>query len=263
MTLFKRLWKYRGFIAAKTKQEIKGKYDRSLLGLLWVIINPLIMIVVYSTLFSGVMKDRMSGGTPQTTYIVHLTTGLLLWSLFYEIATKSQTAILENAQLIRNVNFPWFCLPIAVTFSALASFLLSFTIFAFVLSVTSNFPGPSFLSIIPLTLNLIILAIGLGTLTGVINVFFRDAEQLYTMILQFGFWLTPVVCPINVLPNAMQTLVSFNPLASIVIGAQDSIALRQWPQWQSLLYPLLISLALCWLAARLHRNLKADILDQL
>ena len=136
-------------------------------------------------------------------------------------------------------------------------FIVGFTTGA----VPQGSEGPD--AMLALLLILLAFAIGLGMVLGVVNVFFRDVGQLFTIALQFGFWLTPVVYPLDVLPQWAQDLMQLNPMAPLMAGFQISLVARHWPDWGSLVYPAVLAGALCWLGQRLFRNLASDMLDEL
>jgi lipopolysaccharide transport system permease protein len=107
-------------------------------------------------------------------------------------------------------------------------------------------------------------AIGLGVSLGVLNVFFRDVGQLFTVVLQFWFWLTPIVYPASILPEAARNiLLGWNPMAPLIAGYQDIFVLGHWPDWESLLMPTVLATLLCVLALRLFRKHSGEMADEL
>ncbi|GAB7194276.1 hypothetical protein OS31_31140 [Dickeya oryzae] len=172
ITILRNIIAYRGFILSSVKREFQSRYRNSLLGAIWNILNPLAMIIVYTVIFSGVMKARIPGIDNSFGYSIYLCSGLLTWGLFSEIVLRSQNTFIDNANLLKKITFPRLCLPIVAILSALVNFLISFSIFLIFLILSGNMPGIEILSYIPILLVLSLLAIGIGITVGVINVFF-------------------------------------------------------------------------------------------
>src|SRR5665647_1200102 len=118
MNIFKPLWAYRGFILGSVKREFQFKYKESLIGSAWAVINPLAMILVYTVIFSQVMRTRLPGADSPFAYSIYLCAGLLSWGLFSEIALRAQNIFLENANLLKKISFPRLCLPVVVVINA-------------------------------------------------------------------------------------------------------------------------------------------------
>jgi len=257
------IWRYRGFILGNVKREFQVKYQNSILGAAWNVLNPLAMITVYTVIFSQVMKAKLPGVSDTFAYSIYLCAGILTWGLFSEIISRGQNVFIEQANLIKKISFPRICLPIIVIINGLLNFIIVFTLFTLFLILTHEFPGITFLSIIPLTLVLVIFAIGLGITLGVMNVFFRDVGMLFSIILQFWFWLTPIVYSPAILPAQFQNIIRFNPMLGIITSFQRVLVQHQWPHWPDLIYPLALGLVLCMLGMRLFVKHSGDMVDEL
>ena len=263
MKMLKPLWAYRGFILGSVKREFQFRYQESLIGSAWAVINPLAMIVVYTVIFSQVMRTRLPGVDSSFAYSIYLCAGLLSWGLFSEIALRAQNIFLENANLLKKISFPRLCLPVVVVINALLNFFVIFGLFTVFLLLSGNFPGLTYLALAPLLLLLVALAIGLGVTLGVLHVFFRDVGQFFGIVLQFWFWFTPIVYPSSILPPQAQYLLSFNPMAALIAGFQTALVARQWPDWSSLAYPALLATLLCLLGVHLFARHAGDMVDEL
>lgn len=261
--ILRALWAYRGFILGSMQREFQSRYRNSLLGATWAILNPLAMIVVYTVVFSQIMRTRLPGLDPTFGYSIYLCAGLLTWGLFAEIASRAQTMFLENGNLLKKLSFPRLCLPIVVLGNAGINFSIVFGLFTIFLVVSGHFPGWPFLALIPVLLVLMLLAIGLGITLGVLNVFFRDVGQAFVIFLQFWFWLTPIVYPVSVLPSGLKNYLAFNPMTSLVTAFQDILAVGRWPHWESLWPPTLLAVATCVIGLRLFRRRSGELVDEL
>ncbi|HEX8955481.1 MAG TPA: ABC transporter permease [Burkholderiaceae bacterium] len=261
--MLKGVWAYRGFIKGSVKREFQSKYRNSLLGAAWTVLNPLAMILVYTVVFAQVMKSRLPGSDSTFSYSIYLCAGVLTWGLFAEIVNRAKDVFLDNANLIKKVNFPRICLPLIVVLSAGLNFAIIFGLFTAFLIASGNFPGAVFLGLIPVVAILVLFAIGLGIVLGVLNVFFRDVGQLFGIVLQFWFWFTPIVYPLATLPDKVKVLMNLNPMASLIAACQEVLVQGRWPQWMALLPTLLIALALCMLGLLLFRSHAGEMVDEL
>lgn len=261
--IFGSLWKYRGFILGSVKREFQSKYRNSLLGASWTIINPLAMIVVYTLIFSQLMRAKLPGVDSTFAYSIYLCAGTLTWGLFAEITGRAQNTFLENANLLKKLSFPRLCLPVVVVANAALNFAIIFGLFTLFLLVSGKFPGLVFFAVVPLLVILSAFAIGLGMTLGVLNVFFRDVGQFFGIFVQFWYWLTPIVYPVNILPAKVQSLMGLNPMAPLIAGFQAVLVTGQWPHWGSLTYPAVLAALLCLLGMRLFRKHAGDMVDEL
>jgi lipopolysaccharide transport system permease protein len=263
--LLRGIWRYRGFILGSVQREFQSKYRNSLFGAAWTVLNPLAMIVVYTVIFSQVMGSRLAGaGADQPyAYSIYLCAGVLTWGLFAEITGRSQSVFIENANLIKKLQFPRICLPLIVVLNAGVNFAIIFGLFTVFLLASGNFPGWPYLALLPVLALAILFAIGLGMILGVLNVFFRDVGQFFTILLQFWFWFTPIVYPLATLPAAVRGWLAWNPMAAVINACQTILVHGQWPHWASLWPVTLLGLACCALGLRLFRKRAGEMVDEL
>lgn len=257
------LWDYRGFILGTVRREFQTRYRNSLLGGAWAVLNPLAMITVYTVIFSQLMRARLPGVDSSFAYSIYLCAGILTWGLFLEIITRSLNLFLEQAGLLKKLNFPRLCLPITVLISALLNFAIIFGLFSVFLLLTGNFPGLPFLALLPVLLIVLALAAGMGMVLGVLNVFFRDVGQFLGVFLQFWFWFTPIVYPISILPQPLQLLMQLNPMAALTGACQTILVHGLWPNWNELWLAALLAALFCIWGLRLFRRHVGEIVDEL
>jgi lipopolysaccharide transport system permease protein len=259
------LWAYRGFVLGSVKREFQSKYSNAMLGALWSLLSPLAMIVVYTVIFSQVMHNRLPGAAPNAhfAYSIWLCAGVLTWNLFAEIVARAQGMFLEQANLIKKISFPRICLPLIVVLNALVNFGIIFGLFTVFLLGSGSFPGWVFLALLPVLLLQVLLAIGLGMIAGVLNVFFRDVGQFMTIAMQFWFWLTPIVYPASILPSDVREMLGWNPMARVIEAYQAILVQGQAPDWRALLPVALLALFLCVLGLRLFRRRAGEMVDEL
>jgi lipopolysaccharide transport system permease protein len=257
------LWAYRGFVLGSVQREFQSKYANAILGAVWSLLSPLAMILVYTVIFAEVMRTKMPGSDSTFAYSIYLCAGILTWGLFAEMVGRGQTMFLEQSNLLKKVSFPRICLPVIVTLNALVNFGIIFGLFVVFLIVTGNFPGAVFVTLLPVLVLQVMLALGIGMVVGILNVFFRDVGQFMTIALQFWFWLTPIVYPASILPEHVRPILDWNPMAPIIATWQGVLVKGTPPDWGSLVYPLVVALLLCTLGLRMFRKRAGEIVDEL
>lgn len=259
----KPLYAYRGFVIGSVKRDFQSRYRRSMLGVAWLFLQPLAMILVYTLIFSQVMRAKLPGVENTFGYSIYLCAGTLTWGLFAEILGRAQSVFIDNANLLKKINFPRICLPAIVSSTALLNFAIIFGLFTVFLVASGSFPGWAFFALIPLLLLQVAFALGLGMALGVLNVFFRDVGQIMGVLLQFWFWCTPIVYPVSIIPAWAHPWLMLNPMAPLVISYQDILVRGVWPDWLSMWPVAALACFMIWLGMRLFRKHSADMVDEL
>jgi lipopolysaccharide transport system permease protein len=262
MVAFRALWNFRGFILGSVQREFQSRYRNSLLGIAWAVINPLAMVTIYTVVFSRIMQARLPVAGGKFAYGVYLCAGILAWNLFAEIVTRAQNVFLDNANLIKKLNFPRSCLPLIVVLGAVINFGMLLAVFLGFLLLCGQFPGWKLWALLPVLGALTLLAIGLGMVLAVFNVFFRDVGQVSGIVLSFWFWCTPIVYPASVLPESVARWMDFNPMA-VLAGAFQGVFLTGETNLARLAPVLALALLLCFLGVRLFRRHAGDMVDAL
>jgi lipopolysaccharide transport system permease protein len=257
------IWRYRGFILGSVQREFQSKYRNSIFGAAWTVLNPLAMIVVYTVIFSQVMHNRLQGASTPFAYSIYLCAGVLTWGLFAEITSRSLGMFIDNANLMKKLQFPRICLPIIVVLNACVNFAIIFGLFTAFLLLSGTFPGWIYLAVLPLLALTVLFAVGLGMVLGVLNVFFRDVGQFFLILLQFWFWFTPIVYPVTTLPEEVRAALGWNPMVALIQGYQSVLVRGEAPHWGSLLPVTLLGLACCALGLRLFRKRAGEMVDEL
>ena len=257
------LWKYRGFVLGSIQREFQSKYHQSLLGVVWTLIQPLTMIVVYTVIFSQLMKTKLPGTTSGFGYSIYLCAGLLTWGLFAEMVNRSQTLFIDNANLLKKLHFPSALLPLISMGHALVNFGIIFGLFIGFLLISGQWPGWVMVAFVPVLVVQLMLSLGLGLILSVLNVFFRDVGQFFAVFLQFWFWLTPIVYPSSVLPVTLQPYLDINPMFGVVSAYQQILVHGQWPQLSSLVWPFTFGVIVCSLGGLLFSRRAGELVDEL
>jgi lipopolysaccharide transport system permease protein len=261
--MFREVWYFRSFVIESVKREFISRYTGTQLGSLWAIIQPLAMILIYTLVFANVMKPSLPGYKSRFAYSIYLCAGVLPWGFFSEILTRSVGVFIQNANLLKKVSFPKLTLPLVVIFSTLTHFTIVMVLYLGFLFLTGNLPGWPVLAAIPVLIILIGFAVGLGILCGTINVFYRDVQQAIGIVLQFWFWLTPIVYVSKILPAFVTTILQWNPMWPVINAMQTIFLEGCLPDWKSLIYPSLLAVAFLFLGMFAFWKLQGEIVDEL
>ncbi len=235
----------------------------SVLGAIWSILNPLAQILVYTLIFSQVMRAKLPGLDDTLAYSIYICSGIITWQFFSEVLLRSINIFIEQGGLLKKASFPRSSLPVYVFLSGGINFLIIFMLFLIFLLVTDRLPGLSIIALFPLVIIQISLAVGLGIFLGTLNVFFRDVGQAMGIILQFWFWLTPIVYPFKVIPEKFVSLLYFNPLFPIVRSYQEIFLNNSWPDWGAMLPAIGLAFLFLVLGYLTFTKLDKEMVDEL
>lgn len=263
MGIARSLWSFRGFVRASVTRELRLRYAGSVLGALWQVMSPLAMIVVYTLVFSSLMRAKLAGSDEPHAYAIFVCCGLLAWTMFSEILLRSQMMFIDNANLLKKATFPRSCIPAIVVASALANFAVVYGVFLTLLALSGHWPGWAILAIPVPILLLALLGFSLGVFLGIVHVFFRDVGQVLGIVLQVWFWLTPIVYPVHQLPASYQQWIAINPVTPIVFSLQAIFVNHAWPDWSTLVYPGVLAAAMIIASTAAFRRQSPWIVDEL
>lgn len=257
-------WRYRHFVLSSVQSEFKIRFARSRLGALWAMLNPLGQVGIFVLVFSEVMAAKLPGMTnDKYAYVIYLLSGMLCWAFFFEVIGRSVGLFVENGNLLKKISFPRVCLPLIVVSSALVNNVLLFISILIVFGLLGYVP-PATIFWVPLLIAInAMLCVGVGLVVGVVNVFVRDVGQVVPVVLQLGFWFTPIVYTPEIIPDSFQSLVSLNPVATLVIAYQDAILYGNTPQIETLSVLTLAAAAILIFALILFRRASSELVDAL
>lgn len=264
MQMLKALWAYRGFVLASVAREFHSRYRESLLGAFWSVANPLTMIVIYTVIFGHFMRPTLPGHA-QTPFAfsIYLCAGIVTWSLFAEMLGRLNNVFLENGNLIKKASFPRACLPVIVALGALLNFAIIFAIYLAFLALIGHWPGWALLGVVPLLALQTLFALGLGVFLGTLNVFFRDVGQLTGVVLQFWFWLTPIVYTFAGLGETARGILYHNPMRPLIAGYQRIFLDKAMPDFATLAPLAALTVALLLLGGKFFLARVGELVDEL
>ena len=223
LTLFRR----RFLILEMAKRDVAQNQVGSLLGFIWTFINPLVLIFILWIVFTKGFKTPTVTGVP---FVVWLTTGLILWNAFAESLNGATAAVRANPHLVKKVLFPLSILPVVKLVAVLIVHLV-FILILIMLILLNGLPGSIYwLQCIYYLGAMMVLVLGLGWLTSSLFVYIRDVGQVINVLLQFGFWFTPIFWNLDMMPAGIRIWLKLNPMFYLVQGYRESF-LKFVPFW--------------------------------
>ncbi|WKT00460.1 ABC transporter permease [Gallibacterium salpingitidis] len=263
MNIFHDVWLYRFFILSSIKTEFKSRFVRSRLGGIWMIIHPLAQVAIYALVLSAVLSAKLPGITNRYAYAIYLMSGTMCWSLFSEILGRCLNIFISNGNLIKKMSFPKIALPLIVIGSSLINNLLMFLAILIVFGVLGHISSVYIFWLPLLLIMTVLLGAGLGTILGIINVFIRDTGQIVQIVLNFWFWLTPVVYIADMLPESYRHFFYYNPMYGIVRNYQNIMAYDKNIDFSILIYPVFFIIISLFLAIFMYIKGNEDMADVL
>jgi ABC-type polysaccharide/polyol phosphate export permease len=241
------LWRYRELIRNLIARDLKARYKNSVLGVAWSWVHPLLMMLVYTVVFT-----ILTGRANMRNYPVFLLCALLPWNFFTASVSQATNSIVAAAPLVKKVYFPREVLTISVVLSNLVNFLIALPVF-FALALVMGNPITWAVLLLPVTILVqLMFTIGVAFIAATLNVFYRDTDIIMGVLLLAWFFLTPVFYPISTVPASYELwgqvidlqlwLRRLNPMASIVASYRDLLYHGVPTGWDFLLRTALTSL---------------------
>jgi homopolymeric O-antigen transport system permease protein len=243
--LFLSQWRNRHLIVQLTKRDVLGRYRGSIMGLTWSFFNPLIMLTVYTFVFSVVFKARWSvAGEDKINFAIILFVGLIAYNLFAECINRAPGLILSNSNYVKKVVFPLEVLPSVALGSALFHAAVSLTVLlAAQLIINQRLPWT--VVIFPVILLPLLLAtMGFAWVLSALGVYVRDIGQVTTIFTTILMFLSPLFYPVSALPKAYQFWLQLNPLTFIIEQGRNVLIFGKTPNWTGLGVALAVGLVL-------------------
>jgi ABC-type polysaccharide/polyol phosphate export systems, permease component len=222
------LWRHRALVGVLVTREVKARYRGSVLGFFWSLLNPLLMLAVYTLVFQLLLPNRSPSTSP---YALFLFCGLLPWNWLSSAITDAASSLLTHGALLRKILFPAEVLPAVAVLAQGVHFLLALPVLlaALVAGALGSFGtkvplGWPLLQVIPLLVLQALLLLGIGLFLAALTVHFRDVKDLLQTVLSVLFFATPILYTLNDLPKTKLTrLLALNPFAPIFAGWHDAL----------------------------------------
>jgi lipopolysaccharide transport system permease protein len=256
-----------------TLRELRSRYKKSFLGWTWSLLNPLSVVIVYSFVFSFLLKIQVPPGDPSglNNFATFLLCGLLPWNYFSNGMNASMGSLIGNANLIKKVYFPREVFVVSAIGSLLVSFLIELGVLVAILLLMGNMVLPW----IPVVLVVVVIqsffVLGIGFLLSVLNVYFRDIQHLVSIALMALFYTTPIVYPVSLVPKHTEILgvdvpvrmiYNLNPLVVLVECYRDAMYDLRFPSVFAIAYLILWSIALMAIGLAVFQKLDRRLAEE-
>src|SRR5215470_13398276 len=222
---------YRELVRNLVLKDLKLKYRDSVLGFLWSLANPLLLILVYSFVFGHLLL----GGPPNLAYF--LMVGILPWNFFAQSLMMSTSSIIDNGSLIRKVALPMEVFPVATVFFSLAQYLLALIVFfPMALLFFKVSVAWSWITFFPILALQILFTVGLCFVVSTATVFYRDVRHFTEILLMLLFWLTPIIYDIRSITPTLQSVIYLNPISFFTLAYQNALFYNIFPSFQEIAF---------------------------
>ena len=257
MNIFKNLYDYRELLKTSVQKDVRGKYKKSFLGVLWSFLNPLLQIAVYAFVFDKIL------GAGEPNYAVFICCGLIPWTFFASSVNRTAFTMIENGNILKKVFFPREILPISVVTAEAVNFVISsIIIVCFVLLNGLGFCWTwIFYPVLLLVLYLFLVAISF--FVSSITVYFRDLQHFIGIFIQLLFYATPIAYSSARVPSQFAWIVKLNPVAYVIEGFRSIFIYHTAPEIMPILIIVGISILLCFIGNMFFNKLQKGFAEEL
>lgn len=240
------LLRHRELLLELVKRDFIGRYKGSMLGVVWSLFNPLLMLAIYTFVFSVAFKAKWGvGDDSKVAFAIVLFSGMIIHGFFAECLNRAPSLITSNPNYVKKVVFPLEILPWMALFSALMHLLVSFCVLLFfcLLAGVAVHSGTVLIPVI--LLPLIMMMLGLSWIFASLGVYLRDLSQVIGMATTVALFLAPVFYPIEVLPEAYRAFLAWNPITLPIVQLRDLMLWDKPLQWGDWAISLVIGASIC------------------
>lgn len=258
MSKFKEIYAYREMIISLVRRELRGRYKGSVLGFLWTFLNPLLQLLIYTIVFSNIIRMGID------KYYLFLFVALIPWIFFSTSLITGSSCILNQKDMVKKIYFPREVLPIAHVTTNFVNMLLCFIVIFIVLAfskVQINMVALLYLPIIMVVEY--ILSLGIAMIASAITVFFRDLEHILGIIGMAWMYLTPVMYSIEIVPKNYLTLFNLNPMTPIIIAYRDILYYGQVPKLGTLVHAFVLGIMILCIGFVVFNKLQRSFAEEL
>ena len=262
--LMRGMWRSRDLVWQMTKREVIGRYRGSVLGLLWSFFNPILMLTIYTFVFSVVFKARWgSGGESRFEFALILFAGLIVFNLFAECVNRAPSLIVGNVNYVKKVVFPLEILPLVTMGAALFHCAISLgVLIVFYGLLSGSLPWTIVFAPVVVT-PLLLVTLGLCWFLASFGVYVRDTAQAIGMLTTVILFVTPIFFPLSSLPEKYHTLVYLNPLTFIVEQMRAVLIWGTPPSWSGWCVAMLAGMLVAWLGLAWFQKTRRGFADVL
>jgi len=258
MNTIKELYAYRQMIFSLVKKDLRGRYKGSVLGFLWTFINPLFQLIVYTMVFSFILKTTIE------RYYLYLFVALIPWIFFSSAITVGAASVVAQKDLVKKIYFPRMVIPISYVTSCFVNMLLCFIVVFAVVVCTGV--GVNFVALLTLPVIMIveyILALGMALLTSAVTVYFRDLEHILGIISMAWMYMTPVMYDKSIVPDRLLPIFNLNPMTHVIECYRSVLYSKEVPDLTSLLSALSLGVLFLLIGCLVFNKLQRHFAEEL
>jgi lipopolysaccharide transport system permease protein len=256
-------WRYRKFIWESAWRDLRHRYAGSSMGFLWNVVHPLFQILLFTIVFSQVMRAAIPGISSTFGFAIYLCSGLVPWIGFNEVMTSCTNSFVQNANYLKKLGIPEQIFVAQSAGSSLLSLGISMVLLVGVCCVLGHYPAWCWTALPFILILFHGFAFGLGLFLGVMNTFFRDISQILGMFMQIWFWMTPIVYVESTLPVLIKDKLYLNPAYYFIQAFHEVIVNKSWPSTTSITVMLCLALSTPVLGFLVLRGCRSEIRDVL
>jgi lipopolysaccharide transport system permease protein len=243
------------------KRDFIERFAGSVLGRVWSFIWPLVNILIYTMIFSGIMGAKLSGGENRFGYSIYLISALLPWTAFSTTISRSSTVFIDKKHIISKINITLPTMPLYINLSETVTLFISITFFLIFLFIIGH-GFSEYILLIPFIFMLQqLLAYAIGLMLAVLTVFLRDLKEVVGILLQIWFWFTPIVYVKEILPEWVKKIMVFNPVFILTDSFQNIFLRQSLPDIQLLSILTGVTFFLLFLSYYIYMKLESDVKD--
>lgn len=257
MEIISSFWRYRELLLNMVSREIKVRYKQSILGYFWVILNPFFQMLVMTFVFGIIFKIK----TWNLPYPIFLYAGLLPWNFFSVGLSSATNSLVEYSALIKKIYFPRELLPTASVFAKIVDLVLASSVFVLFLIIFRVSVSFNIFWILPIFLIQLIFTLGLSYFLSAFNLFYRDVQYLFNLILTLWLYLTPVFYPVDIVPERLRFVYSINPMSVLINAYRQAIFTNKTPNLFHLGIALVLSLLTFFIGGKVFKKLEGRFAD--
>jgi len=243
------------------KRDFKERYVGTGLGQFWYILSPLIMIFIYTVIFSDFMKAKLDIVDNSYAYSIYLVPGLLAWTSFSTVIARLTTSFLDKQNLIKKISVPMYTFQLSILITEYFIFFISFFLALIFLLLIEHPITFSFLWLIPLMFFQMIFSFSIGVIFSLFTPFFKDLKEAIPIILQLWFWTTPIIYMQEIIEERYPLILIYNPFFYFSSAYQNIFLYSKTPSYENLLVISSVTISSLFIAVFLYKKMVSTIKD--
>lgn len=255
-------WRYRTLISGSVERDIKSRYQGSYIGVAWMFLTPLLTLIMFTFIFSVIFKAKW--GLPNETkgeFALVLFAGLNVYLLIADNLQRSPSSMASNVNLVKKVIFPLEILPLITMLSSLYFWFVGMVIWLVIYIVIVGMPSPISLMLPVVIIPTLLGILGLNWVLAALGPYIRDLGQIVGLLTTALLYMSPIIYPINAVPEDYRFWINLNPITAAVDGVRDLLIWGRFPDITAVIYLWVLGLAMYWIGYRIFIALKRGFAD--